>query len=326
MRASFSALAALLLVAGPAAISAGPAAAEDTVSMADARRYGEWMSQIMAADAERQKAFSAIMPQMNAAVARVRDRDSARAAAVELAALIGSARPKFATAQAAIRAMPPLPDPLDSRMPFPTKQLKADLLATGDRIDGLLDATIGLANAMAADDRAAATRHAKSLREGATLLIDGQLLLVRARRATLPETDSSNHALGLMDTLYNGMKLTMNQLFQPGEWPRARYLELADQAKMLSAKGRAALDAEWVEADRLPARSADDRRAKALEMQVLEMERETFEIGDALAQTLVGMSAASGQNSRALIQQLNAIESRIAEVSQKQAAAVAGTR
>ncbi|MFM9976933.1 MAG: hypothetical protein ACKVOP_02650 [Sphingomonadaceae bacterium] len=318
-----------LLIAAPVAAqpTASAPVAERAISDADLRAYGDWVEKALKSQQAIIARYGQITPRLGRAVAQMRDPKALNAAIAELRAIIAEAKPVYLQAKADLEALSPLPDALDAAVPFPTRKLREDFLLTNERTMDTLNAAEALAKAIAQrDSKAAALANAK-MGESATLLIDGQLVIVRARRAVLKPDDSTYQALGLMEVVYQSASLLVKSAIRRARPAPESLNRLAANARTLSENGRVLMARERDELAKLKPRSDSDRKQIDMASQMLALESETFQIGDELASTLTKMAAAPpetpllGQSSA-----LMAFEGRFAAVTEKQAAILAQAR
>jgi hypothetical protein len=105
-------------------------------------------------------------------------------------------------------------------------------------MDEILGAMIEAVNAFERNDRAAFDAVAPRLVRGAALLLEGQIVMFRARQRAVPQDESAYHSLGAMVSLYEGM----SALIMPSVDNRqARVNAAAQSAETWGVSGRAAL-------------------------------------------------------------------------------------
>lgn len=149
--------------------------------------------------------------------------------------------------------------------------LLRDTAAYLRNMDDMLAHLISFVDAIEADDSAAIERIAPRLLQSAVLLLEGQIVTVRARQQLVSVEDTAHHALGAMLVLYEGMRAAIS----PNVVDRGGvFVDLSQAAARWSASGRQALAAERT---RLPELAT---RERALLEEMLRIEERTFAVND----------------------------------------------
>lgn len=148
-------------------------------------------------------------------------------------------------------------------------------------MDAMLVNIISLVDAMEANDEDAIARLRPRLMQSAVLLLDGQLVTLRARQQLLHVDDSAYHALGAMMSLYDGMRLAI-VLTMPDR--AGAMIDTSHAAARWSTSGREAVVAARAA---LPTVAS---RERALLEEMLELEERFFMVNDRVVAALEAAS------------------------------------
>jgi hypothetical protein len=160
-------------------------------------------------------------------------------------------------------------------------------------MDAMLGHIISLVDAMEADDDGAIQRIGPRLMQSAVLLLEGQLVTLRARQQLLHTDDTAYHALGAMMSIYESMRVAI-ALTHPDR--AGAMIDASHAAARWSVSGRAAT--ALARAD-LPTVVS---RERALTEQMLVLEERFFVVNDRVVAALE--AAARNAENRAAQQRL----------------------
>lgn len=167
----------LLLV--PALLAAAPAGAQ-TASADPLATVGSWVGKFAAISAEPAAAAAACGPQLGNTVGAVRDAATARAAVPRIRPCLEQVRVAYRRSAESLAQFGPAPAEIQAVAPFDAngliEQQRKQFIAVLSYMDDL-EAFLG---AMAASDRAGATRLLPKVRSGGAALVDGTILRLRA--------------------------------------------------------------------------------------------------------------------------------------------------
>ncbi|HWA00479.1 MAG TPA: hypothetical protein VG841_09225 [Caulobacterales bacterium] len=252
----FRKLVAAVLVAGLAAFAPVAAVAQSstagvTATEAD-RAFGAWMERYSAILAHASRASDALSRFVSVAPGASREDILAVFAQIRVASAQGRDVLREARAEAA--ALPAFQAP-DGSTTYDeaARGLRRDLTAYIDNIDRVLDIMIQVADAFANNDTATARRLAPQLQSSAILLVDGQIITLRARQQMAPPNSTTYHGLGAMIELYRGMRALAVDA------PEGRANALLTAADAMAATTRAHRAALTLERADLVSRSAEER-------------------------------------------------------------------
>ncbi len=144
-------------------------------------------------------------------------------------------------------------------------------------MDSMLGHIISLVDAMEADDDDAVARVGPRLMQSAVLLLDGQIVTLRARQQLLRVDDTAYHALGAMMSLYDGMRVAI-VLTMPDR--AGAMIDTSHAAARWSTSGREAVVAARSD---LPTVAG---RERALLEEMLELEERFFAVNDRVVAAL----------------------------------------
>lgn len=182
-------------------------------------------------------------------------------------------------------------------------------------MDGVLDLIVQTVDAIERSDAPALRRLAPRLVQSAGLLVQGQVVMLRARQQIVPSSESSHHSLGSMVAMYEGMYA----MIMPN---------IANRSEAISAAARSA--EAWGRSGRV--RLAESRRQAAQmperERQILlrmcDIEDQFFAENDRVVALLMSASrdAANGVNENELnvryTPQISQVETRYQQLNSQQ--------
>lgn len=184
-------------------------------------------------------------------------------------------------------------------------------------MDGVLDLIVQAADAIEREDGPALRRLAPQLVRSAGLLIQGQIVMLRARQQIVPSSESSHHSLGTMVAMYEGMYA----MIMPGVTNRAEALNnAARSAETWGRSGRARLAQSRREAAAMPQRERD------IWLRMCEVEDQYYAENDRIVALLQSASrdAAAGVPEEELnmryTPQISRVEMRYQELNSQQVA------
>ena len=245
-------LAAIALVLAPMALAAQQPAIAQT---ADSNRaFAQWMVRVSAV-VERASAANNLLSEFHQSFNPNDSRANQLAAMRQLRQHAEASRPELAAAGQELAAIGAFQHAgADPELVVFSRSMIQDTQAYLRNMDEILDAMIDAIDAFERNDRAAFAAVSPRLVRGASLLLDGQIMMFRGRQRTVPVTESSHHGLGAMVAMYEGMRA----IIMPNIANRDAALRAAaDSAAGYSVSGRAALALQRASVGDL---SADQRR------------------------------------------------------------------
>lgn len=337
MRSGLAALAALVLLAAPAAAQTSESARMDR-TVAETGRWRELLGEAMVMGSH---GLRALNQQMQSLIRTSLTPKAAAAAAPLLRQLVENARAEVRKSEAMIDALPPFP--AEVPMDIPPRQLIADAHAQNAGYLRFLDDIDAFVAAMAKGDMPAIQRAAPHVMNGAFSLIGGQRLLIRNRLALISKDETTHQSLAIAGQLYRAMEALIrgwtaarNGPSEAGKAAAALREELrgvATESRALAAAGRRNLQAELREVEdfRKVAKDPDDIRMIERVAGATAAEEKVFALGDrlaALAEANAGMTGAklAAPGLPALLRELSDIEALYMQISQEQAALLAHER
>lgn len=241
------------------------------------------------------------------------------AAQVELRRVdIAAARAEIQTIRTRLEALPRLSRPSDPPQMRASDQSIGAAIAVAGKIDGLLGDLLGVADAVAAGDRANAMRSLVSMATGALVLMESQAETLRSQANLMPEGTSSYGQFHAMACLSDGavaIQLSVYGMLEP-----AAAAGRLDEARLCitrhTQQSRLALAREAEES--LPPPVA------ALRTRITPLSRKILDELDVAAGSLetAAKALASGPNHQATldtVHQLQASSSAITQYGQRQA-------
>jgi len=184
-------------------------------------------------------------------------------------------------------------------------------------MDGVLDLIVQTVDAIESEDTATLRRLAPQLVRSAGLLVQGQVVMLRARQQIVPSSESSHHSLGAMVAMYEGMYA----MIMPNVGNRSEALNAAARsAEGWGRSGRARLALARAEAAAMPARQRD------IWLQMCDLEETFFAENDRVVALLqnAARDAAAGVSEGDLniryTPQISQVETRYQEINSQQVA------
>jgi hypothetical protein len=181
-------------------------------------------------------------------------------------------------------------------------------------MDGLLAQVIALVDAMERNDRAQVEAIAPRLLQSVGYLVEGQIVMLRARQQLAAPTDSAFHGLGAMIAMYEGMRA----IVMPNVRDRAAVLiEASQSAARWGASGRAALARQRADLSQTASREA------AIGAQVFDLEEQFYRATDRVIELLESAAQESSRISPSALNirympRLSEIELRYQQINQQQ--------
>jgi len=229
-------LAAIALVLAPLGLAQTQPAAAQTVESEQA--FAQWMLRVSAV-IERASAVNNLLSEFHASYNPNASRADQLAGMRAVREHAQRSRPMLMAYGEELRAIGPFQHPgADPELVEFSRTAIEDTQIYLRNMDEILGVLIEATDAYERNDRAAFASLGPRLIRGASLLIEGQIVMFRGRQRTVPVEESAHHGLGAMVALYEGMRA----LVMPNVPDRAAAVNAAaDNAAGWSASGRAAL-------------------------------------------------------------------------------------
>lgn len=296
MMNGFTAFAVVALLATPAA--AQPR--EQPQAEAQVDEGARWLVGLAEAISVGSESARALNQSMQALVAQPLTRERIAAATPTMRAQIERARGDVRKSNAMLDALPSL-SPAVAREMQPDQHIR-DVRAHNERLLGFLDASDAFVIAMGKGDSPGMERSLPRMLEGSFDMLNQQRLLIRARQASAPETDSSYQSLGVAGQLYRAMEAVLRgsvavRLGSEAEGTKAAAAAqeelrlVARDTRALAVAGRRNLAREMAEID------AERRAGKAAETGMMDRIRSAYAEEErvfALADRLAALTDADG--------------------------------
>lgn len=308
---------------------------------------GAWLLKVSDALEIGNRGYTENAAALQAATASLRSPADAKAVAAKLKTVVPLLRASLTRSNAALDAIGPAPAEMEEalrQVKMTGAQIVAEAKEQNAALDRLYASVEQLAGALNAGDMRRVGVLAPRLMDGGVAMLDSQALRIRNRQLLIAPSESTHQALGIQRALYIGMSATMraaigvktNRGVKVNVEPiRAGLTTLASDIGRLAMIGRSNLDREEAELARFRAQierdgSAEDKTILARATATFAAERETFALGDRLSAVTKGRAAMMDQEQlstvsiKALIAPYEAIETEFADVTRRQAEAMAG--
>jgi len=308
---------ALVLVLAPMSPAHADQAPSEAAEMAAYRAFGDWVQRVTTLLEEASRAGDAFN-EFNASFDPNRDPRQQMAMLNAVRAHARESRALMARVESDLRAAGTFTAPgAPSELIALANALHGDSITFVRNMDGVLGLMVEAVDAIERNDQPALQRIGPQLIRSAAVLIDGQIVMLRARQQMLPPSESAYHSLGAMTALYEGM----SSLLMPDVPNRAEALRTASRnAAQWGRSGRAAVTSQRAELTPLSGRERD------LVSRMLDLEDQFYAENDRVVSTLENAARAvqSGTDGPALNQSfmptLAQIEMRYQQLSQQQIA------
>jgi hypothetical protein len=224
MRAKFSAAFALLVLSAPSAaialtpLSTSAPSSSTPTQLSPNAAYIAWVQRVMSVTERANQATAPIGPAGDAA--DVSDPAAQLTALHHMRDVCSAARAQLAALSAELDAIPDFdPAGLDPRTVAQGHGLRDDTRALFGKLDALMGDTVALVDAVDAHDYATVQRLGPRLRDGITLLIQGQATIYRARQQLLPSSNPAYYWIAAIAFMYDGMAglVVQDQDFRPSD-------------------------------------------------------------------------------------------------------------
>lgn len=285
--------------------------ANETEAIAATRDFTAWVQQMLNVMQHANAASENIGGFANRLHSMSNQRE-ARAVVTEFQAETARALSILDAAAAELEALPPYTS--NGRMPeFDgyAVQLVSDTRTYLSNLRQMVSLMSGVMTAYQRNDRTEMMRLLPQMENSATILLNGQRTMLRARQHLFRSSETTYHILGAMISMYDGMAA-----FRVDEDDQRRNAidAAADSAALWSQSGRLTLATERQNAQILP----DTQRTIVLA--TLDLEEQAFTVDDGVAQFLRANTDMKRDDAGPLIVQMAQFEQQYFSLSQQQVA------